>query len=153
MLFSYPFDCHLDRAGHAQSCALRGGTGTAVASSTSNSPAKLFAERLDFVFGFGDALRISELFGFFELFAQFLKLTPVRSLCLGVNHFASVFRSAGAYGNDDLASTTSGGFARMEDQAQRPNPWVKRRESFEFTTILSLNKSLVLALARSEYAN
>jgi len=58
-----------------------------------------------------------------------------------------------AYGNDDLASTTSGGFARMEDQAQRPNPWVKRRESFEFTTILSLKKSLVLALARSEYAN
>src|SRR5215469_14188511 len=96
MFFSYPFHCHLDRAGHAQSCPLRGGTGPAVASSASNSPAKLFAERFDFVFDSGDALRISELFGFLELFAEFFKLTAVRSFRLRIKHFASVFRRAGA---------------------------------------------------------
>jgi len=77
MFLRDPFNCHLDRAGHAQSCTLRGGTGTAVASSASNSPAKLFAERFDFVFGLGDALRISEFFGFLELFAELFKLTAV----------------------------------------------------------------------------
>ena len=96
MLFSDTFNRRLDRVGHAQSCALRGGTGTAVASSTSDSPAKLFAERFNFVFGLGDALRISELSGFFELFAEFFKLTAVRSFRLGIKHFASVFRRAGA---------------------------------------------------------
>jgi hypothetical protein len=92
MFLSYPLNRDLDRAGHAQSCPLRGGTGTAVACSASNSPAKLFAERFDFVFGLGDALRISELFGFFELFAEFFKLTAVRSFRLRIKHFASVFR-------------------------------------------------------------
>jgi len=79
MLFGDPFNSRLDRVGHAQSCALRGGTGTALASSASNSPAELSAERFDFVFGLGDALRISELSGFFELFVEFFKLTAVRS--------------------------------------------------------------------------
>jgi hypothetical protein len=46
---SYPFNRHLDRIGHAQSCALRGGTGTAVASSTSDGSAKLATNRIDFV--------------------------------------------------------------------------------------------------------
>src|SRR5215831_14586737 len=96
MLLSDPFNRDLDRAGHAQSCTLRGGTGTAVASSASNSPAKLFAERFDFVFGLGDALRISELFGFFEFFAEFFKLTAVRSFRFGIKHFAGVFRPASA---------------------------------------------------------
>src|SRR5215471_9464499 len=96
MLSRDPFNCRLDRAAHAQSCPLRGGTGTAVASSASNSPAKLFAERFDFVFGFGDALRILELSGFFELFAEFFKLAAVRSFRLGIKHFAGVFRRAGA---------------------------------------------------------
>ena len=90
------FNCHLDRAGHAQSCPLRGGTGTAVASSASNSPAKLFVECFDFVFGLGDALRISELFGFFELFAELFKLAAVCGFSLGIKHFACVFRRAGA---------------------------------------------------------
>ena len=87
----YPFNRHLDRAGHTQSCPLRGGTGTAVASSASNSPAKLFAERFDFVFGFGDALRISELFGFFEFFAELFKPTALGSLGLRIKRFARVF--------------------------------------------------------------
>ena len=84
MLLAYPFNSQLDRAGRAQSCALRGGTGTAVAPSAPNSPAKLFAQRFDFFFGFGDALKISELFGFFELFADFFKLTAVRRFRLGI---------------------------------------------------------------------
>jgi hypothetical protein len=94
MLLSDPFNRRLDRTGHAQSCALRGRTGTAAASSASDSPAKLFAERFDFVFGLGDALRNSELFGFFELFAEFFKLAAVCSFRLGIKHFASVFRPA-----------------------------------------------------------
>ena len=91
MLLSDAFNCHLDSAGHAQSCPLRGGTGTAVASSTSNASAKLATDRIDFVFGFGDALRISELFGFFEFFAELFKPTALGSLGLRIKRFARVF--------------------------------------------------------------
>src|SRR5262249_47866673 len=96
MLLRYPFNCHLDRAGPPHSCPLRGGNGTTVASSGSDCSAEFMAEGFDLVLGLGNALGIAQLFGFFELFAEFFKLTAVRSFCLGIKHFTRVFRRAGA---------------------------------------------------------
>ena len=91
MFFSDPFNSRHDRAGHTQSCPLRGGTGTPVASSAPDCPAKLVAERFDVLLGFGDALGISELFGFFEFFAELFKPTALGSLGLRIKRFARVF--------------------------------------------------------------
>jgi len=96
VLLSYSFDRHLDCACHAQSCTLRSGTSTAVASSAPYCSAELAAKSLDFVFGLGNALGISKLFRFVEFLAELREPTSVSSFCLGIKQFASIFRPAGA---------------------------------------------------------